>query len=51
MFLASHDIGHLTQLDHIWLPDYGILKCRNMLENIVYQYIERLMHLLVFYSP
>jgi hypothetical protein len=37
--------------DHVWLPDNGILKCRNMYGNIEYQHIEWLMHLLVFHSP
>jgi hypothetical protein len=27
---ASHDIGHLSQQDHVLLPDGGILNCRNM---------------------
>jgi hypothetical protein len=39
---------HLAQQDHDRLPDHGILKCRNMYENVKYQYIEGLLHLLVF---
>jgi hypothetical protein len=29
-FSASHNIGQLSQWDHVWLPDDGILKWRNM---------------------
>jgi hypothetical protein len=46
-----YNIGHLSQQDRDWLPDYGISECRNMSENIEYQWTEEFMHfLLVFHS-
>jgi hypothetical protein len=51
---ASRDIGHLSQQHHVWLPDFKVPK--HVVEfdvlltewNIEYQYIEWLVHLLVF---
>jgi hypothetical protein len=45
--LISAELGtYLIMIDSLMMD--GILKCRNMQENVEYQYTEGLMHLLVF---